>query len=104
MGTRPESWKQTIRKIFSLSEDVAPNDEIKDRLLSGGKVTGTNMCVMLCAMIFLASTVILSALRIPKVRELTEKEWRRLRFRMIRNTIIILIPSVLVALSIGDAA
>ena len=45
--------------------------------------------------IFLASAVILSLLKTPKVRELTEKEWKRLRFRMIRNTIIILIPSLI---------
>ena len=45
--------------------------------------------------IFLASAVILSLLKTPKVRELTEKEWKRLRFRMIRNTIIILIPRLI---------
>lgn len=44
--------------------------------------------------IFLASAVILSLLKTPKVRELTEQEWKRLRFRMVRNTIIILIPSL----------
>ena len=44
--------------------------------------------------IFLASAIILGVLRTPKVRKLTEKEWKRLRFRMIRNTIIILIPSL----------
>ena len=36
----------------------------------------------------------MSVLKIPKVRELTEKEWRRRRFRMIRNTIIITLPSI----------
>ena len=40
------------------------------------------------------AAVILGVLRTPKVRKLTEKEWKRLRFRMIRNTIIILIPSL----------
>ena len=44
--------------------------------------------------IFLASGLILSVLKIPKMRELTEKEWRRRRFRMIRNTIIIALPSI----------
>ena len=44
--------------------------------------------------IFLSACIILSALEIPKTKELTEKEWKRHRFRMIRNTIIILIPSI----------
>ena len=44
--------------------------------------------------IFLASGIILSVLKIPKVRELTEKEWRSRRFRMIRNTILIALPSI----------
>ena len=44
--------------------------------------------------IFLSSAIILSLLKIPRVRELTEKEWKRLKSRMIRNTIIIIIPSI----------
>lgn len=43
--------KEKFRKIFSLSEDSASNEEIRQRLLDGGKVTGTNMCVLVCAMI-----------------------------------------------------
>ena len=45
--------------------------------------------------IFLSSAVILSILKTPKVKELTEKEWKKVRFKMIRNTIIILIPSLI---------
>ncbi|WP_458456701.1 DUF389 domain-containing protein [Methanobrevibacter sp.] len=44
--------------------------------------------------IFLSASIILSVLKIPKTKELTEKEWRRHRFRMIRNTIIIALPSI----------
>lgn len=44
--------------------------------------------------IFLAASIILSVLEIPKTKELTEKEWRRYRYRMVRNTIIIAIPSI----------
>ena len=44
--------------------------------------------------ILLSAGIIMSVLKIPKVRELTEKEWRRRRFRMIRNTIIITLPSI----------
>ena len=31
---------------------------------------------------------------IPKVKELSEKEWRRHRLRMVRNTLIVAIPSI----------
>ena len=44
--------------------------------------------------IFLASAVILSVLKTPKVRQLTEREWKKLRFRMLRNTLIVLLPSL----------
>lgn len=247
MNAKPEKLNTMLKKMFSLKEDAATHEEIRERLLSGGKITGTNMCVLICAMviasvglnvsstaviigamlisplmgsilamayalvsndfrllrnhavgfamqiiislltstiyfflspvkeataellartsptffdvliatagglagiigqtrsgqfnniipgvaiatalmppictcgysiangnwkmlsgaaylfivnayfIFLASAVILSLLKTPKVRELTEREWKRLRFRMIRNTIIILIPSL----------
>lgn len=45
------SVRAIVRRAFSLREDKADNDEIRDRLLSGGKVTGTNLSVMICAMI-----------------------------------------------------
>ena len=44
--------------------------------------------------IFLASAVILSVLKTPKVRQLTEREWEMLRFKMLRNTLIVLLPSL----------
>lgn len=46
-----ETMKEKVRKAFSLSEDSASHEEIRERLLDGGKITGTNMCVMVCAMI-----------------------------------------------------
>ncbi len=46
-----ETIKEKIKKAFSLSEDSASNDEIRSRLLDGGQVTGTNMCVLVCAMV-----------------------------------------------------
>ncbi len=49
--------------------------------------------------IFFAACVILSVLEIPKVRELSDREWRRLRLRMIRNTILVVLPSILLAIS-----
>lgn len=46
-----ETIIEKIKKAFSLSEDSASNDEIRTRLLDGGQVTGTNMCVLVCAMV-----------------------------------------------------
>jgi hypothetical protein len=40
-------------------------------------------------------------MKIPKQREITEKEWKKHRFRMIRNTIIITLPSIYVLYSIA---
>ena len=45
------SYKRYLKNIFSLKEDVASHEEIRDRLLSGGKITGTNMVVMITAML-----------------------------------------------------
>lgn len=44
--------------------------------------------------IFLSAALVMSLLKIPKTRELTEREWKKHRFRMIRNTLIILIPNI----------
>ncbi len=51
---RQEKSRTTIKRIFSISADTASHNEIRDRLLSGGQVSGTNMVVMVCA-IFIAS-------------------------------------------------
>ena len=48
-----------------------------------------------------SSAVVLSLLQIPKVRELTEKEWIRTRRRMIRNTILVALPSIAAIVSIS---
>jgi len=42
---------KSFKAMFTLSEDMASYEEIRDRLLSGGKVTGTNMVVMMCAIL-----------------------------------------------------
>ena len=42
---------KVVKTMFSLSEDTASYEEIRDRLLTGGKVTGTNMVVMICAIL-----------------------------------------------------
>ena len=45
--------------------------------------------------IFMSAAVILGVLKVPKVKELTEKQWRRRKRAMIRNTVIIVIPSII---------
>ena len=45
----PKKLKDIIIEAFSVREDTAPNSEIQERLRSGGKVTGTNLCMMVCA-------------------------------------------------------
>ena len=51
MSEEHESAWQHVKKAFSLSEDSASHEEIRSRLLDGGKITGTNMCVLVCAMV-----------------------------------------------------
>lgn len=51
MNAKPEKVKTALKRMFSLKEDAATHEEIRDRLLSGGKITGTNMCVLICAMV-----------------------------------------------------
>lgn len=46
-----ESISTVLKKMFSITEDAASNEEIRDRILSGGKITGTNMVVMVCAIL-----------------------------------------------------
>jgi len=46
-----ETVKEKVRNAFSLTEDSPPHEEIRARLLDGGQVTGTNLCVLICAMI-----------------------------------------------------
>ena len=46
-----ETLRMVLKKMFSITEDAADNDEIRDRILSGGRITGTNMVVMICAIL-----------------------------------------------------
>lgn len=51
MYAKPEKLKTILKKMFSIKEDAATHEEIRERLLSGGTITGTNMCVLICAMV-----------------------------------------------------
>ncbi len=44
-----KSLKDIIRGAFSIKADTAEPEIIRERILSGGKVTGTNMVIMICA-------------------------------------------------------
>lgn len=46
--------KEILKDAFSLKNDTANHEEIRNRLVEGGQVTGTNMCVLMLA-IFIAS-------------------------------------------------
>ena len=46
--------------------------------------------------IMMSSAVILSLLKIPKVQDTTEQEWKHKRLRMFRNTALILIPGIVI--------
>ena len=46
-----DELRRNLQKIFSLHEDSASHEEIRERILSGGQVTGTNMCVLICAVL-----------------------------------------------------
>ena len=48
---KKDTIKEKIKTAFSISDDSASHEEIRERLLDGGQVTGTNMCVLVCAMV-----------------------------------------------------
>ena len=50
-NNQKETMKEKFRRTFSLKEDSASYGEIRSRILDGGRVTGTNMCVLVCVMI-----------------------------------------------------
>lgn len=43
--------RQKIKKAFSLHHDTAGYCEIKERIISGGQVTGTNLCILMMAIL-----------------------------------------------------
>lgn len=44
-------FRGRLRHAFSIREDVATHQQIKERIECGGKVTGENMVIMICAII-----------------------------------------------------
>jgi uncharacterized hydrophobic protein (TIGR00271 family) len=45
--------------------------------------------------IYFSGVIVLNILEVPKVRSFTVRQWKATRFRMIRNTVIILIPVII---------
>lgn len=43
--------RKALLKAFSLTADTASAEEIKARILGAGQVTGTNMCILICAIL-----------------------------------------------------
>lgn len=41
--------KRKIRDAFSLHQDTAGYEEIRERIIGGGQVTGTNLCILMMA-------------------------------------------------------
>lgn len=43
--------KKKMKEAFSLHHDIADYEEIKERIISGGQVTGTNLCILMMAIL-----------------------------------------------------
>ncbi len=48
---RHKNFKQLFHSFFSIRDDVASHDEIKARIMAGGRITGTNAVILICAII-----------------------------------------------------
>ena len=46
MDKERENFRTILKKMFSITEDAASNEEIRDRILSGGKITGKNIPII----------------------------------------------------------
>lgn len=46
-----KSFKQLVKSLFSIRDDVASHEEIKARIMAGGRITGTNAVILICAII-----------------------------------------------------
>ena len=43
--------REIFRHVFSIREDVASHEQIKETMVNGGELTGTNMCVLVLAIL-----------------------------------------------------
>ena len=50
-GDKKISLKEIFHEMFSIRKDVATCEQIRESLISGGRVTGTNMCLLVLAIL-----------------------------------------------------
>ena len=50
-GDKKISLKEIFHEMFSIRKDVATREQIRESLISGGRVTGTNMCLLVLAIL-----------------------------------------------------
>ena len=48
---RHRSFRRRLHSFFSIRDDVASHEKIKERIVSGGKVTGTNASILIFAIL-----------------------------------------------------
>lgn len=104
-----EKLRLIFKRMFSLKEDTAAPEEIRARLLSGGKITGTNMCVLICAMIIASvglnvgsTAVIIGAMLIsPLMGSLFAMSFGLVSndFRLLRNHAVGLLMQIVISLA-----
>ena len=74
--------------------------------IANGKIIMFSMAAYLFLLnayfIYLSAGAVLSILQIPRVKEMTESDWKKARNRMIRNTLLIVIPSVILLIQLAD--
>lgn len=51
MDKERENFRTILKKMFSITEDAVSNEEIRDQILCSGKIMGTNMVVIICAIL-----------------------------------------------------
>lgn len=46
-----KTFHQILKSVFSIKDDVASHEEIRSRIMAGGRITGTNAVILICAII-----------------------------------------------------
>ncbi len=46
-----KTFHQILKSVFSIKDDVASHEEIRARIMAGGRITGTNAVILICAII-----------------------------------------------------
>ncbi len=66
--------------------------------IANGKIVMFSMAAYLFLVnayfIFLSANIVLTILKVPKEKEMSEADWKKARLRMLRNTLVIILPSI----------